>query len=176
MAIKNWPQLTPAVVLQKICCSTGRTLQFSDSKGYFVSNHYTVFGLLCGCWDGKKSPLHSAFSSCNVFFHPFKVQGPEPAFRNFPEITNRSHWAVLCIYFVFLYRERQQAREFKWSSEKPKRKPQVLFFSSELMFTEASSLSTRDIVLCLSTVLKYLGSPREILWTQITLMLTERCR
>lgn len=176
MAIKNWPWLTHTAVLQQICCSTGRTLQFSDSKGYFVFNHYTVFGLLCGCWDGKTALSALAFSSCNVPFHPFKVQGAEPIFRNFPEITNRSHRAVLCIYFVLLYRERQQAREFKWSSEKPKRKPQVLFFSSELMFSEASSLSTGGIVLCFCRVFKYLGSPREILWIQIILMLSKRCR
>lgn len=112
----------------------------------------------------KQHTLHFAFSSCSVLFYPFKVQGAEPTFRNFPEITNRSHWAVLCIYFVFLYRERQQAREFKRSSEKPKRKPQVLFFFSELMFSAASSLGKRDTVLCCSSkVFKYLRSPRQIL-------------
>lgn len=137
MAIKTWRQLTHTAVLQQTCGSTGRTLQFSDSKGYFIFNHYAVFGLLCGCRDGRTALFAYAFSSCKVLLHPFKAQGAEPTFRNFPEITNRSHRAVLCIYFVFLYRERQQAREFKWSSEKPKRKPQVLFSSSELMFSEA---------------------------------------
>lgn len=55
----------------------------------------------------------------------------------------------------------------------PKRKPQVLFFSSELvfseasspsmkdtvMFCEASSLRTRDIVLCSSWIFKYVRYP-----------------
>lgn len=43
----------------------------------------------------KTGSLDFAFSSCNVFFHPFKVQGAELIFRNFSEITNRSHWTVL---------------------------------------------------------------------------------
>lgn len=175
MAIKNWPQLTHTVVLQQICCSQAGPCSLLIAKGVlFLTTTLSSVCYVAAEMENQNSGF--CFQLCNVFFHPLKVQGAEPIFRNFSEITNRSHWAVLCIYFVFFYRERQQTREFKRNSEKPKRKPQVLFFSSELMFSEALSLSTKDTMLCSSTVFKYHGSPREIPWMQIIPMSTERCR
>lgn len=175
MAIKNWPELTHTAVLQQICCSQAGPCSFLIAKGVlFLTTSLSSVCYVAAEMENQNSGF--CFQPCNVFFHPFKVQGAELKFRNFSEITNRSHWAVLCIYFVFFYRERKQTKEFKRSSEKPKRKPQVLFFSSELMFSEASSLSTKDTMLCSSRVFKYHGSPRETLWMQIILMSTERCR
>lgn len=96
-------------------------LQLSDSKG-FVFNHYAVLSSMCGCWDGKTAlpAFHFQILQCTF---PLLYSG-----RHFAEITKTSHWAALCIYFVFLNRERQQAREFKRGTENQRGNHRFSFF------------------------------------------------
>lgn len=141
MATVTWLPFTDITVFQKFCFSIDRPLQFSDRKGYFVSNHCAVFGLLCGCWDGKTAVFASTFRSCNALFHIFlSVRSCMFVISRMSQ-TYRSQWVILSIYIVSFYREKTN-KAFQVKLREAEKETTVLFFSLDLNFSEASSLST----------------------------------
>lgn len=84
----------------------------------------------------KQHPLHFTFTSCNGLSTPLKWK----------ELCRNSKKVMLGSLFCLPQQRETTGKGLQTRHREPQRKPQVSFFPSELVFSEASSLSTRDTV------------------------------